>query len=40
MPERVKVFIDGVEQKTSALDVLTHVLDVKTGRKKLKEIEP
>lgn len=40
MSEKMKVYIDGVEQNTSALDVLTHVLDIKTGKKKLQEINP
>ncbi len=39
MAEKMKVYIDGVEQNTNALDVLGYLLDIKTGRKKSKEIE-
>lgn len=38
MAEKIKVYIDGVEQKTNALDVLGYLLDIKTGRKKVGEI--
>lgn len=40
MVEKMKVYIDGVEQKTNALDVLGYLLDIKTGRKKSQEIDP
>lgn len=40
MAEKMKVYIDDVEQNTNALDVLRHLLDVKTGKKKSQEIEP
>ena len=39
MAEKMKVYIDGVEQNTNALDTLRYLLDVRTGKVKQKEIE-